>query len=240
MNYSPGKRILSLKSPPVFDREHAPAWRNQALEALAAGQVFCEIDMESTGQMDSVGLASLLSIREVVEKRTGHVRLVNPSSAITQLLEVTRMHRYFEIATFRFESALADQRPILVIEDEPHIRTVTELVMKPLGRPVISAGDGEEGVKAAIRHHPAAILLDYLMPVMDGKETLKRLRSHPETQDIPVIIISANERLSKSLLLTMTAADAFISKPFVPAELRGEVHRLIQERLHKPSPSSLS
>ena len=165
MNFAHEKRILSLKSPPVFDREHAPAWRTQALEALSAGQVYCEIDMESTEQMDSVGLASLLSIREMVEKRTGHVRLVNPSSAITQLLEVTRMHRYFEIATFRFESPLVDQRPILVIEDEPHIRTVTELVVKPLGRPVISAGDGEEGIKAAIRHHPAAILLDYLMPV---------------------------------------------------------------------------
>lgn len=237
MNFAHEKRILSLKSPPVFDREHAPAWRTQALEALSAGQVYCEIDMESTLQMDSVGLASLLSIREMVEKRTGHVRLVNPSSAITQLLEVTRMHRYFEIATFRFDSPLVDQRPILVIEDEPHIRTVTELVVKPLGRPVISAGDGEEGIKAAIRHHPAAILLDYLMPVMDGKETLKRLRSHAETRDIPVIIISANEKLSAPLLKSMCAADAFISKPFAPAELRSEVHRLIQERLPQPAPA---
>lgn len=117
--------------------------------------------------------------------------------------------------------------PILVVDDEPHMRRVAELSMKPLGHPILLAGDGQEAVSLARSQHPCVILLDHIMPVMDGKAALQELKADPATRDIPVIILSSRGQLAVGQYQGFETATMFVSKPFSPALLRREVERLI-------------
>ena len=118
-------------------------------------------------------------------------------------------------------------RPILVVDDEPHMRRVAELSMKPLGHPILLASNGEEAVKLAQSRQPCVILLDHIMPVMDGKAALQLLKTDPATRDIPVIILSSRGQLAVGQYQGFETATMFVSKPFSPALLRREVERLI-------------
>lgn len=122
-------------------------------------------------------------------------------------------------------------KPILVVDDEPHIRRVTELSMKPLGQRVLVASDGQEALSIARRENPCVILLDYLMPNMDGQAALEELKSDPATRDIPVVMLSTRGQLAVGQHKGFEAASLFISKPFSPSQLRLEIQRLIQPAL---------
>lgn len=121
--------------------------------------------------------------------------------------------------------------PILVVDDEPHIRRVTELSMKSLGHPVLVAANGSEALIIARRDHPCIILLDHIMPVMDGKMALEQLKADPATADIPVVILSARGQLAFGQYKGFEAAAMFISKPFSPSMLRREITRLLTPTL---------
>jgi CheY-like chemotaxis protein len=117
--------------------------------------------------------------------------------------------------------------PILVVDDEPHMRRVAELSMKPLGHPILLAADGQEAVALAKSRQPCVILLDHIMPVMDGKAALQQLKADPATCDIPVIILSSRGQLAVGQYQGFESATMFVAKPFSPALLRREVERLI-------------
>ena len=122
-------------------------------------------------------------------------------------------------------------KPILVVDDEPHIRRVTELSMKPLGHRVIIAADGQEALALARSEHPCIILLDHIMPTMDGKSALQELKTDPATRDIPVVILSARGQLAVGHYDGFEAASLFVTKPFSPVMLRQQIQRLIQPAL---------
>jgi CheY-like chemotaxis protein len=117
--------------------------------------------------------------------------------------------------------------PILIVDDEPHIRRVAELSMQPLGRRVLTATDGRQALEIARREKPCVILLDHIMPVMDGKEALAELKSSPDTQDIPVVIFSARGQLALGQYQGFENAAMFVTKPFSPTQLRREIQRLL-------------
>jgi PAS domain S-box-containing protein len=88
-------------------------------------------------------------------------------------------------------STIASSGPlILVCDDDPSVRTVVQMLLESQGYHVLTAASGGEAIDRAIHHHPAVILLNLIMPEMDGWQTLARLKQHPETQHIPVIILS--------------------------------------------------
>ena len=117
--------------------------------------------------------------------------------------------------------------PILVVDDEPHIRRVTELSMKPLGHRVLVASNGREALAIARREKPCIILLDHIMPVMDGMTALEELKIDPNTRDIPVVILSSRGQLAVGHHIGFEEATMFIAKPFSPTLLRKEIERLI-------------
>jgi len=117
--------------------------------------------------------------------------------------------------------------PILVVDDEPHMRRVAELSMKPLGHPILLASDGQEALRLAKSRQPCVILLDHIMPVMDGKAALQQLKADPATCDIPVIILSSRGQLAVGQYQGFESATMFVAKPFSPALLRREVERII-------------
>jgi len=225
------KNTLRLVAPCDFEHHTANQWRKKGMDTLRPEVLMVEIDLSHTRSMDSSGLTALLVIHEACAKHNGQVRLINPSSVVTQLLELTRMHRLFTIVKGHATATKNAARPILIAEDEALILNVAELSLKPLGYPIISAGNGQEAIHLARRDHPALILLDYIMPLMDGNETLRRLKSDATTKDIPVIVMSANEKIARGIYENFEGASCFVAKPFSPAALRSEVHRLIQTNL---------
>ncbi|MGE3174285.1 MAG: two-component system response regulator [Planctomycetota bacterium] len=110
-------------------------------------------------------------------------------------------------------------RTVLIIEDEKLIIVSTQMVLEAAGFHVRSATNGEDGIAEARRLTPDLILLDIMMPGIDGWETLTRLKRDPATANIPVIIFTAREHArGHQKSAEMGAADYF-RKPFEPDEL---------------------
>ena len=116
---------------------------------------------------------------------------------------------------------------ILVIDDDQWIVSSTAMLLEARGFAVTTAENGPEGIDTARRERPAVILLDIMMPDMDGWETLGLLKEDESTCGIPVVIFSARELDQSVALCKQHGAAAFIRKPFEPSEL---IH-LVREHL---------
>jgi CheY-like chemotaxis protein len=114
------------------------------------------------------------------------------------------------------------QRPVLIVEDDaPTLRLFT-LYMNSAGYRVLGTSSGEQALEYAREFHPAAILLDILLPEMDGWEVLSRLKSSPITREIPVLVVSVLER--QSLSYRLGAIDHLV-KPVDREQLMAVLHR---------------
>jgi len=111
------------------------------------------------------------------------------------------------------------ERTILIIEDEKLIIVSTQMVLEAVGYRVESAMNGEEGIRRAREAKPDLILLDIMMPGIDGWETLTRLKRDPETSSIPVIIFTAREHARGHQKSNEMGAAGYFRKPFEPDEL---------------------
>ncbi|MEC7583609.1 MAG: response regulator [Planctomycetota bacterium] len=111
------------------------------------------------------------------------------------------------------------ERNILIIEDEKLIIVSTQMVLEAAGFTVDSATNGEDGIAKARSMEPDLILLDIMMPGIDGWETLTRLKRDPETASIPVVIFTAREHSRGHQKSTEMGAADYFRKPFEPDEL---------------------
>ncbi|MFQ5503504.1 MAG: two-component system response regulator [Planctomycetota bacterium] len=111
------------------------------------------------------------------------------------------------------------ERTVLIIEDEKLIIVSTQMVLEAVGYRVESAMNGEEGIRQAREIRPDLILLDIMMPGIDGWETLTRLKRDPDISSIPVIIFTAREHARGHQKSTEMGAAGYFRKPFEPDEL---------------------
>jgi two-component system, OmpR family, phosphate regulon response regulator PhoB len=118
---------------------------------------------------------------------------------------------------------------ILIVEDEAHIRRVLEYNLKLDGFEVYMAEDGATGLRLAQEKSPDVILLDWLMPVMNGLQVLAALKADNSTEHIPVFMLTAKGMLNDVTLALETGADDYITKPFNPVQLG----KTIREKLEK-------
>ena len=110
-----------------------------------------------------------------------------------------------------------ENKTVLVIDDEPAMCQLVMTVFSKVGADVHSAVSGEEGLRALYKHRPDLVILDILLPGMDGLETCQRIR---ELSEVPIIMLSALST-GKQLVSTFNAgADDYVTKPFKPDELR--------------------
>ncbi len=122
---------------------------------------------------------------------------------------------------------------ILVIEDEKDIQDLLQLYLKRDGYDVHIAKDGESGLRKAIQEPYDLVLLDLMLPQMDGLEICRNLRSRPQTSDIPIIMLTAKAEESDRIVGLEIGADDYITKPFSPREVLARV-KAIFRRLEKP------
>lgn len=112
---------------------------------------------------------------------------------------------------------------ILVAEDDPNVRLTIELILDDAGFEVSVASDGQEALDSALADPPDAILLDQMMPKMNGKEVLAALRANPSTSDITVLVLTG---MSRGAPEEWPGAH-FIGKPFAPDLLIEKLHNLL-------------
>ena len=117
---------------------------------------------------------------------------------------------------------------ILVIEDEPDIRDVLEHCLTREGYQVMVAADGADGLKKAENHRPDLVLLDLMLPEIDGLEVCRRLKEMPETRHLPIIMVSAKGEESDVVLGLGLGADDYVAKPFSPRSLIARVHAVLR------------
>ena len=115
------------------------------------------------------------------------------------------------------------------IEDEQEMIDLVKLILSRKRFEVIGANGGREGLDAVRKNSPDVILLDLMMPDMDGWEVYQQLKADESTRNIPVIVITAKaQNIDKVLALHIAKVDDYIPKPFTPKDLLDSIEKVLQ------------
>jgi CheY-like chemotaxis protein len=119
---------------------------------------------------------------------------------------------------------------IMVVDDEPDILAMVEMILNRKGYEAILAEGGAEALELLKKTKPDLILLDLMMPGMDGTEFLRRLRSDENLKDIPVIVVSVRSTIEKESREAMELADDYITKPIDLPTLYTAIEEMLKEK----------
>jgi len=123
------------------------------------------------------------------------------------------------------------KRTILCIEDEPEVIELIQVMLETAGYRVVGVLGGRNALEAIRREKPDLVLLDLMMPGVDGWTVFKQMRADPELQDIPVIPVTAvDKRIDVMLALEVIGVDEYVTKPFGQEELIASVDRVLRCR----------
>ena len=120
---------------------------------------------------------------------------------------------------------VAQQRRVLIVDDEPHIRTVLRSYLEAAGFSVLEAADGDSALGIARHEHPDLLLLDVMLPGLDGLEVLRQIR---QDSDVYVILVTARTEEVDKLVGLGVGADDYITKPFSPREVAARVKAVLR------------
>ena len=127
-----------------------------------------------------------------------------------------------------------DEVTVLVIDDDPVILQLLQVNFELEGFRVLVASDGEEGLRKAREYHPDVIISDIMMPRVDGLELLNELKNDVETQDLPVILLSAKAQKSEIQQGLDMGADDYVTKPFDPLKLIERLNAAVNKATNHP------
>ena len=120
---------------------------------------------------------------------------------------------------------------VVCIEDEPEMIDLVSLILSREGYEVIGARGGLQGLQIIEDTQPELVLLDLMMPDLDGWEVYQRLKANPKTSSTPVIVVTARaQSIDKILGLHIAKVDDYITKPFSPAELLNSIERVMSRQ----------
>jgi CheY-like chemotaxis protein len=118
-------------------------------------------------------------------------------------------------------------KKILIVDDEPHMLRVTELSLRKGGFELVIGRNGRQALELAARERPDVIVMDVVMPELDGLAALAQLKAHPETAGIPVIMLTARGQTVARQQAETSGAALYLTKPFSPSQLLAEVQHLL-------------
>ena len=116
---------------------------------------------------------------------------------------------------------------ILIADDEVYMLRLLEMTFKKGGFTVVSCRDGQEALAQAVSALPQLIVLDVMMPGLDGLGALRQLKGNPATRDIPVVVLSAKGHALTKVEAEQAGAVMFLAKPFSPNQLLSEVQKIL-------------
>lgn len=126
------------------------------------------------------------------------------------------------------ESTRATRKKVLIADDHPPTVTMIQEVLEAEGYDVVAAANGPECLLAVEREKPDLVILDVIMPIMDGVKTLQVLRANEETKDLPVIILSIKGKGADISAGLVAGADLYFTKPFDLGQLVATVKRVLE------------
>ena len=130
----------------------------------------------------------------------------------------------------------AEPNTVVCIEDEPGVIELIRLILERRGLKVVGAGSGAEGLEVIRQVKPSLVLLDLMMPGMDGWEVYRRMKADAMTKTIPVIIVTAKaEGIDEVLAKHIAKVDDYIKKPFSLQELLQAIERVLNRKMTPPS-----
>ncbi len=118
---------------------------------------------------------------------------------------------------------------VLVVDDEVYIVHILDFSLRMEGYEVVTALDGEQALEKVKSERPDLIVLDIMMPKLDGYDTCKRLKASQDTRDIPVILLSAKGRNVDQRMGFEAGADDYITKPFSPRKLVEKINSILAQ-----------
>ena len=125
---------------------------------------------------------------------------------------------------------------VVCIEDEPEMIDLVRLILSRKGFQVVGAMGGREGLEVIAREKPDLVLLDLMMPDMDGWEVYQKMKANEVTKNIPVIVVTAKaQSIDKVLGLHIAKVDDYVTKPFGPQELLESVEKVLARHEHDGS-----
>ena len=116
---------------------------------------------------------------------------------------------------------------VLIVEDYPDMRELLRLILKSLGYIPVLASHGKEGLEKAISEKPRLILMDIRMPIMDGLEAARALRDHPDTKEIPILLMTALLHPPARTACLEAGCDAYMVRPFNVVDLQNKIRELL-------------
>jgi two-component system response regulator VicR len=124
---------------------------------------------------------------------------------------------------------MAEEKKVVVcIEDEPEMIDLVKLILGRKGFDLVGAVGGREGLETVRRLKPDLVLLDLMMPDMDGWEVYQQMKADEELKDIPVVVVTAKaQSIDKVLGLHIAKVDDYVTKPFGPQELLQSVRKVL-------------
>jgi DNA-binding response OmpR family regulator len=122
---------------------------------------------------------------------------------------------------------VSEPKTILICDDDPLLVDLLEYRLAARGYAVVVAEDGGKALRRLQEMRPDAVLLDAMMPVIDGYEVLRQIRENPETARIPVIMLTARKQEKDIVTALEVGANDYLVKPFIPEELIARLGRLI-------------
>ena len=118
-------------------------------------------------------------------------------------------------------------KKILIIEDDRSTARLTEYTLQQAGYEAIVVSDGFDGLRKALSDYPDLVILDIMLPGLDGYEVCHRLRQKPETANFPILMFSAKAREDDKETGLNMGADDYLAKPVEPSEIRAKVQALL-------------
>ncbi len=115
------------------------------------------------------------------------------------------------------------KKKVMIVDDEAHIVELVRVCLEDSNYDIIEAYDGQEAVNKAQEDHPDLILLDIMLPNMDGYEVCKILKDSDETKEIPIVMLTAKGQEVDKVKGFQAGADAYMTKPFSPLRLLTEL-----------------
>jgi DNA-binding response OmpR family regulator len=163
-----------------------------------------------------------------ISKSIGHNRIT-----VTKYLEIMKAHKllaYEGVAQAKLWYIIERRSApvVLIVDDDPHIVELIALSLIPDKYTIIKAYSGLEALDRISKESPDLIILDLMMPGIDGFEVCRKVKEHALTQAIPVIILTAKGELDDKLKGLRMGADDYLTKPFDPLELEARVDRMIR------------
>lgn len=119
-------------------------------------------------------------------------------------------------------------KKILAVDDERHIVRLVQVNLERQGYEVVTAFDGKEALEKIGTENPDLVVLDVMMPYMDGFEVLQTIRKNPETRELPVIMLTAKAQDADVFRGWQQGVDCYLTKPFNPMELITFVRRIFK------------